>query len=151
MADKTAEEKEAGRVVRWREKWKKAHDKAKGENLEVGARKSETIKAILKEVNRAGISSKGFKMQMTLLDHVDSAKGVLDKVRGADDADLMGTFAQLTFQTETALPLFEAADQREMRAAIKAKKAAEEKPAPVEEAETETEEATEDNVTQLHA
>ena len=107
-----------------RSQWKTAFDEAKGENLKVGERRKRKIDRLLKQVGELGFSTKAWKKAMVQQDHVDDAKGVWVKIKASDDVDLIGQFADLTIQTADALPLFDAATQRELKAAIRAKEKA---------------------------
>lgn len=118
------------KLERWRERWTKADGEAKKANLEAGKVKKEKQAKIKSEAERAGIPVAAFIKEMTLLDHVDKAKGVREDVIADDDTLKLEAFDRLTVLSKSALPLFDAATVKEM------KKNAAKRPPPEDEEDT---------------
>lgn len=107
------------KLEKMRERFVKIHADAKKANLEIGKEKKEKLSKLFKEVERTGVPLSAFKAEMTMLDHVDNAKGVRAKVVADDDTLKLEAFDRLTVLAKAGMPLFDSAEQKTIKANAK--------------------------------
>lgn len=116
MAKELSPEEHKAQVGKLRDRWTKAEGEARKANLEAGKVKKEKTLGILTAAAKLGYKPKEFRKFMTTLNHADQAKGVREDVVAADDADFLNAYDKLMVTHGGALPLFETAEIKEMKA-----------------------------------